>query len=84
VIARLQIYINSGSPSLFTRFAQGKDFGMGLTRTWMKPFPDNLAIPNNYRTHQRIGGCSSEGAAGKFNTPLHHSAIKGHQVRRRR
>jgi hypothetical protein len=50
----------------------------------MKPFPNNLAIPNNYRTDQRIWGGSSEGAAGKFNTPLHHGAIEGRQVRRRR
>jgi hypothetical protein len=77
VIARLQTYINSRSLCLFPGIAQSKDFGMGLTRTGMKPFPDNLPIFDNYRTHKGIRGRSSEGAAGKFDASLHHGAIEG-------
>jgi hypothetical protein len=49
---------------------------MGLTRTRMKPFSDNLTILDNYRTHKGIRTCSSEGVVGKFDAPLHHGAIK--------
>jgi hypothetical protein len=49
---------------------------MGLTSTGMKSFPHNLSILDNHRTHKGIGGRSSEGAAGKFNAPLHHGAVK--------
>jgi hypothetical protein len=57
---------------------------MGLTGTWMKPFPNNYFILNNYRTDKRIRGCSSKGGSSKFKTPLHHSVIKGGPVTRRR
>jgi hypothetical protein len=76
VVAWLQVHVDSRSFSEFPRFPERKNFGVRLTGTGMKPFADNLAVSDNYRTDEGVGCGFAESTASQFYAAAHHGSIE--------
>jgi hypothetical protein len=71
VTARFQSHIGCRTTRQFSRRAQGMNFGMGFTGSFVPACADNLVLSDQHTTDTRIGRGRVQPAFGKTQRPSH-------------